>query len=200
MPCAKPLAALLALLALPAGAGPAAGPLEQAALSARLYAAGEAAGDAVLVAAAAQMRRQAGLQAGLGDGMPLDWTDMLDRAEALAGGDAALQALVLDLRETADKGVASGPEYRLAALAAGASETLPPMEFRGGEYAEAYVEAAPGIDLNLTVLDAAGHEVCADTDRSHVAYCGWTPATDGAFTLVVRNAGTAETDYALMTN
>ena len=74
------------------------------------------------------------------------------------------------------------------------------MPFRGGEYAEVYVEAPLGVDLNLTVLDAEGHVVCSDTDTSHIAYCGWTPATDGAFTLVIENAGDLPADYALMTN
>ena len=49
-------------------------------------------------------------------------------------------------------------------------------------------------------FDDQGRLVCADTDPSHVAYCGWTPAEDGNFTLVVRNPGATDAHYALMTN
>lgn len=191
----KPFVALLILSALPAGAE-APSPLRLADLSARLYAEGVNQGDPVLVATAARLRRQAGLAPGLS----LGWEDMLDVALTMFGDDPGLLDLMGDISSDADRGVASGPEYRLAALAAGATETLPPLSFRGGEYAEVYVEAATGTNLNLTVLDAGGHEVCADTDPSHVAYCAWTPAQDGEFTVVVANAGTTPADYALMTN
>jgi hypothetical protein len=124
-----------------------------------------------------------------GEGAPLDWPAMLDRAETLAAGDPALLAIIADIRDEASRGVASGPIHHLAALAPGQAEERPPMPFRGGEYAEVYVESATGADLNLTVLDAAGRVVCTDTDRSHVAYCGWTPASDGDFTLKVITKG-----------
>ena len=186
--------ALCAALAAPAGAEDA--PLAQAALALRLYESGLAAGDALTVATAARLRRDAGLP----EGTAPDWPAMLDRAETLAAGDAALLAIIADIRDEASRGVASGPIHHLDALAPGQAEKRPPMPFRGGEYAEVYVESATGADLNLTVLDAAGRVVCTDTDRSHVAYCGWTPASDGEFTLVITNAGSEPADYALLTN
>ena len=200
MPCARRIAALLALAAVPAGADPAAGPLRLADLSARLYAAGLAEGDAILIATAARLRRDAGLPADLPGDLVPDWTAMLATAETLAAGDPALLDLIADLRAETVKGIISGPEYRRAALDARASETLPPLAFKGGDYAEVYVEAASGTDVNLTILDAAGHVVCTDTDRSHVAYCGWTPAADGDFTVVIDNLSPIAADYALMTN
>ena len=187
--------ALLALSALPAGAEEV-GPLKTAELSARVHAAGVEAGDPLILLTAAQLRKEAGLPPDL----PLSADAILAEAEALAAGDPALMALIGDIRASGMKGVASGPIHHLAALPAGMAETRAPMPFRGGEYAEAYVEAAPGADLNLTVLDAGGHVVCTDTDRSHIAYCGWTPATDGDFVLKIENAGSAPADYALMTN
>lgn len=189
------IVALLALSALPAGAA-GAGPLKTAELSARVHAAGVAAGDPLILITAAQLRKEAGLPPDL----PLSAEAILAEAEALAAGDPALMALIGDLRAEKSKGVASGPVYHLAALPAGEAETRAPMPFRGGEYAEVYVEAAPGADLNLTVLDAAGHVVCTDSDQSHIAYCGWTPAEDGAFVLKIENAGALPADYALMTN
>ena len=187
--------ALLALSALPAGADET-GPLKTAELSARVHAAGLATGDPLILLTAAQLRKEAGLPPDL----PLSADAILTEAEALAAGDPALLALIGDIRADKAKGVASGPIYHFAALPAGEAETRAPMPFRGGEYAEAYVEAAPGADLNLTVLDADGHVVCTDGDRSHIAYCGWTPATDGDFVLRIENAGSVPADYALMTN
>ena len=189
------IVALLALSALPAGAE-GIGPLKTAELSARVHAAGVAAGDPLILITAAQLRKESGLPPDL----PLSADAILTEAETLAAGDPALMALIGDLRADKDKGVASGPVYHLAALPAGEAETRAPMPFRGGEYAEVYVEAAPGADLNLTVLDAAGHVVCTDGDQSHIAYCGWTPAEDGAFVLKIENAGSVPADYALMTN
>lgn len=192
---AKWLLSLGALAALPALADDI-GPAKLADLSARLYAEGQASGDALTLATAARLRKEAGI-----DGpQPLGWQEMLTKAEALAAGDPALLAVIGDIRDGATRGMASGPIHQLAALAPGASEERPPMAFRGGEYAEAYVEAASGADINLIVLDAAGNTICADTDRSHVAYCGWTPAADGDFILVIQNAGDDPADYALLTN
>jgi len=195
MALVKCIAALFALTALPAGAE-AAGPLKLAEISARLYDLGREDRDALVVATAAKLRKEAGLSADL----PLDWQAMLAEAETLAAGDAALLELIGDIRAKTAKGVISGAIQHLSVLAAGASDTRPAMEFRGGEYAEVYVEAPPGVDLNLTVLDAGGHVVCTDADKSHIAYCGWTPATDGEFILVIENAGALPADYALLTN
>jgi hypothetical protein len=187
--------ALLALSALPAGAE-GRDPLKLAHVSARTYAAGLAAGDPLIVLTAAQLR----LEAELAPGLPLTSERMLAQATELAGDDPALLALIDDVAATKDKGIASGPVYHLAAVPAGAADTRPPMPFRGGEYAEAYVEAVPGAILSLTILDAAGLVVCTDAGRSNIAYCGWTPATDGTFTLKIENTGTTPADYALMTN
>ncbi|MGB4826907.1 MAG: hypothetical protein WBP18_06450 [Paracoccaceae bacterium] len=195
MPNLCRIATLIALSALPAAAE-ATGPLKLAELSARLYDAGIATGDPVIIATAARLRKEAGLP----DEAAPGWQDMLSAAETLAADDADLLGVIGDIRAETSKGVASGPIYHLAALDAGAADTRPAMAFRGGEYAEAYVEAASGTDLNLTVLDAAGNVVCTDLNTSHIAYCGWTPATDGDFVLVIRNAGTVPADYALMTN
>lgn len=195
MPNPKWIIALLALSALPAMAEGASA-IRMAELSARLYDAGMQARDPVLVATAAHLRKSAGL-----DGQTaLGWDAMLTVAEGLAAGDTALLGVIGDIRADSTKGVASGPITHLAALAPGASETRAAMPFRAGEYAEAYVEAPLGVDLNLTVLDETGRIVCADLNPSHIAYCGWTPASEGSFTLVIHNASDQPADYAFMTN
>lgn len=201
------LAVCLVGLALPAWAeGPS--PVKVAELSARLYATGMAAGDPLLVLSAAKLRKGlapvAGDRAAMGGvagaGAPLGWEEMLASASALAGEDAAILGLIEDAKVEANKGVAAGPVYNIGSLGNGKDDTYPPIEFRGGEYAEVYVEAKAATNLNLAVYDDKGRLVCSDTDISHIAYCGWTPASPGTFTLKVENKGPVEADYALMTN
>lgn len=201
------LALSVMLLALPAWAeGPS--PVKVAELSARAYAAGKAAGDPLLVLSAAKLRKSLAPVAGdraavagtVGQGGPIGWEEMLALAEDLAAGDAVVLGLIEDARVETVKGVASGPVYNIGSLGNGKGDTYPPIEFRGGEYAEVYVEAKAATNLNLAVYDDKGRLVCSDTDISPIAYCGWTPATGGIFTLKVDNKGPVGADYALMTN
>ncbi|MFO1201952.1 MAG: hypothetical protein U1E58_04880 [Tabrizicola sp.] len=194
-------------LALPAWAdGPS--PVKVAELSARLYAAGMEAGDPLLVLSAAKLRKTLAPVAGqrvavegvTGEGAPLSWQEMLASATELAEGDEALLGLIEDASVEVNKGVASGPVYNIGSLGNGKGDTYPPIEFRGGEYAEVYVEAKAATNLNLAIYDDKGRLVCSDTDISHIAYCGWTPASAGTFTLKVDNKGPVGADYALMTN
>jgi hypothetical protein len=202
-----PAAVLALVLACPALAK-APSPVKIAELSARLYATGIDAGDALLVLSAARMRKTlapvAGDRAPSGgmavEGAPLTWEEMLASAEALAAGDPVLLGVIADIRAETNKGVASGPVYNIGSLANGGGDTYPPIEFRGGEYAEVYVEAKAATNVNLTIYDDKGRLVCSDTDISHIAYCGWTPAAGGTFTLKVENKGPTSAAYALMTN
>lgn len=201
------LALTLAALAAPALAE-APSPVKLAELSARLYAQGVDAGDPLLILSAAKLRKTlapvASDRAPEGgtptEGAPLTWEEMLATAETLAGEDATLMGLIDDIRAETFKGVASGPVYNIGSLSNGGDDTYPPIEFRGGEYAEVYVEAKAATNLNLTIYDDKGRLVCSDTDISHIAYCGWTPANGGTFTLKVENKGPTSAAYALMTN
>jgi hypothetical protein len=192
------LAVCLVTVALPAWAPALAdepSPVKVAELSARAYAAGMAAGDPLLV-----LGDRAAVGGTVGQGAPLGWEEMLASAAELAGDDPVVLALIEDAKVEAMKGVASGPVYNIGSLGNGRGDTYPPIEFRGGEYAEVYVEAKAATNLNLSVYDDKGRLVCSDTDISHIAYCGWTPATPGSFTLKVDNKGPSGADYALMTN
>lgn len=191
------LSLLFALTALPALAAPPSG-VELAELSAQLYATGMQAEDAVLLIAAAKLRKQVTFR-GAGEA-PLGWEAMLTQAEALAAGDDALLGLIADVRAEGVKGVASGPKYQIGTLASGGIDSFPGMGFAAGDYAEIYVEAKVDTDLNLRVLDSAGQVVCADTNPSPIAYCGWTPAAAGDVVVQVENAGPQDTGYALITN
>lgn len=191
------LSLILALLALPAAAAPLSG-VKTAALSAELYAAGVAAGDPLLLIAAAKLRKPLVFR-GKGEA-PLGWEAMLAEAEALAAGDDALLGVISDVRAESSKGVTSGPIYTIGKLAQGGVDTFNSVAFAAGDYAEVYVESQIGADLNLKVFDAAGRLVCADTDPSPIAYCGWTAAEGGEFVMQVENLGPQDSPYALMTN
>ena len=201
------LALCVISLALPAGAE-GLSPVKQAELSARLYAAGMEARDPLLVLSAAKLRKglawvpadRAALGGAVGLGAPRGWEEMLASASDLAGEDPVVLGLIEDVAAETTKGVASGPVYNIGNLGNGKDDTYPPITFRGGEYAEVYVEAKAATNLNLTVHDDKGRLVCSDTDISPIAYCGWTPALEGTFTLKVENKGPATADYALMTN
>ncbi|HMO09091.1 MAG TPA: hypothetical protein PKD10_15800 [Paracoccaceae bacterium] len=211
-PCHLATAALCLMLAAAPLRAEAPTPVQAAALSARLYAVGMAQADPVLVLAAARLRKQiapvvdpgrAAEDAGAAEadpGDPLTWEAMAEAAVQLAEGDDTILGLIEDLRAETTKGVVSGPVYNIGSLSPRKTDTYARVDFRGGEYAEVYVEAKTTVDVNLTVLDAQGRLVCADTDPSHIAYCGWRPAETGAFTLKVENRGGRATGYALMTN
>ena len=191
------LSLLLILLALPALAAPLSA-VKTAQLSAELYAAGLAAGDPVLLIAAAKLRKTVAFR---GEGeAPLGWEAMLIAAENLAVDDAALLGLIGDVRAEGSKGVASGPMYSIGRLVSGGVDKFPSVGFAAGEHAEIYVEAKVETDLNLRVFDSQGVLVCADTDPSPIAYCGWTAAGGGTFVMQVENLGPQDTGYALMTN
>ena len=201
------LASALVALALPASADTPS-PVKVAELSARLYAMGMEAGDPLLVLSAARMRKtlapvatdRKAEGAAAVEGAPLGWEEMLASAETLAGDDDMILGLIEDARDETTKGVSSGPVYNIGTLSDGGGDTYPPIEFRGGEYAEIYVEAKVSTNLNLSVFDDKGRLVCSDTDISSIAYCGWTPAEPGSFTLKVENKGPSSASYALMTN
>ena len=191
------LSLLLMCFALPALAAPPSG-VQTAKLSGQLYAAGLEAADPLLLIAAAKLRKSVAFR---GEGeVPLGWEAMLARAEDLAAGDDVLLGLIGDVRAESSKGVASGPMYQIGQLASGGLDTFPSVGFSAGDYAEIYVEAKGETDLNLRVLDSNGKVVCADTDPSPIAYCGWAAAGGGAFVMQVENLGPQDTGYALMTN
>ncbi len=202
------LVACALLTALPAFAdGPS--PVQKAALSARLFDVGQAQADPVLILAAARLRKQitpaedAARQAEGGQTVadtPLTWEEMAAAAEALAEGDEAMLGLIDDLRAETTKGVVSGPVYNIGQIGPGQSDVYARIDFKGGEYAEVYIEAKSSVDLNLKITDAQGRLVCSDTDPSHIAYCGWRPDAPGSFTLQVDNRSGQATRYALMTN
>lgn len=211
-PLTLPALALAAALATPAQAEPSL--VGQARLSAELYALGLETRDPVTILTAAKLRKEIGFTRDDGKGFtapgdvagvtkqaaPVTWQEMLADARDLAAGDAAVLGLIEDAENDASKGVATGQVYSISTIRDGGTDTYDPLPFRGGEYAEVYVESRDGSDLNLYVYDAKGRLVCSDTDISAISYCGWRPDATGAFTIEVKNRGRGGAGYSLMTN
>jgi hypothetical protein len=204
--------ALATALAAPASAEPSL--VRQAQLSAELYALGLEARDPVTILTAAKLRKQMSFTRDDSKGFtapgdvagvtkqaaPVTWQEMLAEARDFAAGDAAVLGLIEDLENEAGKGVATGQVYSISTIRDGGTDTYDPLPFRGGEYAEVYVESRDGSDLNVYIYDAQGRLVCSDTDISAISYCGWRPADSGSFTIEVKNRGQGGAGYSLMTN
>jgi hypothetical protein len=198
------------------GQTPAAPPAEEAAaplrlmeLSRRLYEAGRALEDPVLLVAAAQLRRSVDLRpatprggagAAAADAAVLTWQAILDAAKAIGGDDPEVARLIEEVEAERPRGLLTGPVYSITVLEGQLEATYGPYTFAAGRYAEVYVEGDGSSNLDLFVYDAEGRLICADTDLSDIAHCGWRPAEDGDFTVVVRNRGSERNRYALMTN
>ncbi|MCA0873770.1 hypothetical protein LCL97_23305 [Seohaeicola saemankumensis] len=183
-------------------------PLKQVQTARALFDIGLATGDPLYLLTAARLRKSVDLspierapEGGVAEpGTVLVWQDMLAAARLQISGDPVLSGLADDIAAERSKGVSSGPVYSIVTIRPGGTDTYPQLPFSGGDYAEIYVEGASGTDLNVMVRDDKGRLVCSDTDISAIAYCGWRPATDGRFTIVVENQGRRGGQYSLMTN
>lgn len=188
-------------------------PIKQAALSGELFQIGLSSEDPLLLITAAKLRRALNLSAiertpdrtvaltgADAPDDPVTWQQMLETATRLAGDDIVMLSLIDDVRNETTKGVATGQVYSITSIRAKGQDTYPPLPYVGGDYGEVYVEGSGEADLNVTVLDSQNRLVCADTDKSAIAYCGWRPAKDGTFTIVVENRSNRGSAYTLITN
>lgn len=178
-------------------------PIQLTEMSGRLFEQGIETLDPILMIAAAKIRKSLALEkdkATATDDQIVSWQDMLDTAIAAAPDDAQIAALVDDVRAESSKGVSTGQVYSITTLRGGGTDVYPALPYKGGDYAEVYVEGTGRADLNVYVTDSKGRLVCSDTDISAIAYCGWRPAHNDTFVIKVRNKGGASSKYSLITN
>jgi hypothetical protein len=180
-------------------------PVERLHLAAQLADWGRANKDPLSLIVAAQIRQSVGVKVverkADGDAAPaVAATDvvagLLDEAKALSKNDKTIVALADDVKASATKGRVGGGIVSLGQIT-GRTIHSRSMEFRAKQTAEI---AAVGTDTNsimLEVFDEGGHLICRDTDP---AYCRFTPAWTGAFTVKVHNNGTSLAHYRLETN
>lgn len=181
-------------------------PVEQLHLSEQLATWGRANKDPLSLIVAAQIRSRVGVKVeerkpdGVDAGPTPPATDvvaaLLDEAKALSKNDAAIVALADDVKGSATKGRVGGGIVSNGQIT-GRTIHSRTINFRAKEVAEI---AAVGVDTDeimLEVFDEGGHLICRDTDP---AYCRFTPAWTGAFTVKVHNDGTSLSHYRLETN
>ncbi len=220
------LAALL-LTALPAGAEGAPnlapgteaappGPVRQLVLAQDLFDIGLAREDAILLLTAIRLARGTELrpatgwtQAGAGipapaevaAGMPGDPLDpeALPLALMMAEGDASLADVAAAVEaglETATPGRGHVSQIEML-LPAGKSDKWR-MAFNGSLPAEIALISQPA--ASLTVSDDTGAVICPATAPASRAYCAFTPARNGFFTVTVTAPADGDSRYRLITN
>ena len=180
-------------------------PVQQLHLSAQLAAYGRANKDPLSLIVAAQIRQQVGTKVverkadGDTAAAPAA-TDvvagLLDEAKALSKNDKTIVALADDVKASATKGRVGGGIISLGQIT-GRTIHNRTMNFRAKEAAEIAVVGIDTSKIMLEVFDEGGHLICRDTDP---AYCRFTPAWTGAFTVKVHNDGTSVAHYRLETN
>ena len=181
------LAAALGMAA-PGGAGT---PEQDALLAARVYALGVEAEDWRKVASGAEIMLGVDPEAG---------AMMLERARALAAGDAEALAAIEDIAAAGGRGCIGGCWGAVSLrgkLAAGEADTYR-IPYRNDRLAEVAVMAEDGAVLGLEIVDENGAAICDDSGTE--SYCAFQPKWDGDFHVTVRNSGEATASYFLITN
>jgi hypothetical protein len=124
---------------------------------------------------------------------------LLARAESMANGNATLQALITDAKNTKSRGAVRGPTVHSDTVYPGNIDSYV-VAFRGGEQAAVLVSGDGDTDLDLYVTDENGNQICADTDASDTMLCQWVPAWTGNFGIHVRNLGRVYNNYKVAVN
>lgn len=167
--------------------------------------------NAVQLARKAEFRQASGISgpvvtedaAPVPEGLPQDPASdaALALVQVMAEGDPDLADLAADVAAELARGRLG--EGRIATVSGriapgGVDEFLLPRN--GALPAEIALMGDGSGNLDLTVLDDAGAQVCADTGPTDRAYCGFVPDRNGFFTIQVTNLGAAESRYQLYTN
>jgi hypothetical protein len=180
-------------------------PVEQLHLSAQVAAWGRAHKDPLALVVAAQIRNGVGVKVeerkADGDTAPTPPASdvvagLLDEAKALSKNDPGIVAMADDVKASASKGRVGGGIISNGQIT-GRTIHSRSMTFRAKSLAEIAVVGIDTDRIMLEVFDEGGHLICRDTDP---AYCRFTPAWTGPFTVKVHNNGTSLSHYRLETN
>ncbi|MCE1238086.1 MAG: hypothetical protein LWW93_17185 [Hyphomicrobiales bacterium] len=180
-------------------------PVEQLHLSAQVAAWGRAHKDPLSLIVAAQIRNGVGVKVeerkADGDTAPTPAAGdvvaaLLDEAKALSKNDPGIVAMAEDVKASASKGRVGGGIISNGQIT-GRTIHSRSMNFRAKQVAEIAVVGVDTDQIMLEVFDEGGHLICRDTDP---AYCRFTPAWTGAFTVKVHNDGGSLAHYRLETN
>lgn len=74
------------------------------------------------------------------------------------------------------------------------------VQFEGRSPAEISVVGQGVSDLDLVILDSLGKRVAADAGHRDTAFVSWLPPTAGQYRVEIRNLGSEDNSYLLLTN
>lgn len=208
-------------LAAPIPAAPAApGAVQITALAWQLFAVGLEREDPLMLLTAIALAHQSGMRAATGwtltspetevalpalpSGLPRDPAS--DAAMALAvlmaEGDPDLADLAADIEAGLTLRKPASRISMASAALAGGTEARWRIAFFGQSRAElALIADGQGTSgLGLQITDESGHRICLHARPDRVAYCAFTPARNGYFTVTVTNPGPTALTYRLLSN
>jgi hypothetical protein len=120
-------------------------------------------------------------------------------ARQLAAGDRAITALIDRLSSAGSKGNVDGPVEHSDVVNANSTDVYE-IQFAGDQTAGVLVRGDGDTDLDLFVFDEHDNLICSDEDSSDEAFCVWTPAWTGTFSVQVKNFGDVANRYEISTN
>ena len=124
---------------------------------------------------------------------------VLAEARSLAKGDKTILAMIAQAASASSRGAVGGPKASVTSVIAGHTDVYN-TAFVGGLPAEVVIAGDGGSDLDLAVVDENGNLICSSSSPGDVEYCGWTPRWTGKFQIRVKNNGTVDNAYKLLTN
>ncbi len=130
---------------------------------------------------------------------PVIGAQMRAEARVLAANNPALLAEVAAADAEAERGVlGSGPTSIRQTVPGGSNWSLA-LARRPGEPLTVALRRIGPAPVTLTIVDATGNQLCADTTRAALLTCRIAPGT-GKLTARIANPGTAGTEILLLTN
>lgn len=171
--------------------------------------------DALALIAAAKMQVQVGMRAKVvekeaakGEDAKADTSKpaldpstkgLLERAKQYAGDRKDLIALADDVAAAGSRGRIEGPFVGETVVRARSRDKIP-VTFAARELARVAISGDGDSDLDLSVTDENGNEVCSSTRSGDDEYCDFTPRWTGQFYVRVTNYGQVANRYQILFN
>jgi hypothetical protein len=127
---------------------------------------------------------------------------LLADAQSMASQDQLkeITAMANKIQVQRSRGAFGGPKVTQGQSVEMKATVAYTIDFNGGEKAELVVVGDSGGDLDLEVFDEAGKLVASDVAGTEKCLVSWVPAQNGSFTIKIKNIGSEENRYTLITN
>ncbi len=127
---------------------------------------------------------------------------LLADARGMASPDQLQEvtAMANKIQPKRSRGAFGGPKVTQGQSVEAKSTVSYTIDFKGGEKAELVVVGDSGGDLDLEVFDETGKLVASDAVGTEKCVVSWVPTQNGSFTVKIKNIGSEENRYTLITN